>query len=182
MSWLEIISTAAVLSLDITTVITANAGNYRGKDMGRLFLLPVLFGFVQAILAVTGYFILVFTGLNPGIFSRLALCLILSFIGFRIIFAFFRPDNKKTILKPDLPALVLVAKAFYTGADSFAVGIGLAAAGSNILIPSIIFYISTLVFGFVFLFYGRRIGTFLGNRILLTGGIILIAIGIKTLF
>jgi putative Mn2+ efflux pump MntP len=182
MSLLDIIIVALVLSVDAAGAITSSVATIKDGDIVKVMLVPVLFGVIQAVLPAIGYFLLVFSGLDPGMFSKLLVCLILAFIGFRIIFCYFKPDKKKIKPKPDMPASNLVMQAFYTGIDAFVVGIGLAAAGSGILLPSLVFLFTTAATGFLYMFYGRKIGNFITERILLAGGIAIVAVGIKALF
>ncbi|MDD4124520.1 MAG: manganese efflux pump [Eubacteriales bacterium] len=182
MSLLDVITVAFVLSLDASAVTMADAIVYRGRDIKKLIALPFLFGLFQGVMPLMGYFIMVITGLNLGVFAKLLVFLILSFIGFRMIFSYFRPVKKRADIKNDLPVASLVAQAVCTSVDAFAVGVGLAVIGGAIFIPSLIITIITVTVCFAFLFFGRRLGAAFGEKALLVGGIIIIAVGIKALF
>ncbi len=181
MSWLEVIAVALVLTLDASALTLADAAAYRGGDIRKLIVPPLLLGFFQGIMPVAGYFIMTFAGFNLGAFSGLLVFLILSFIGFRLIFSYFRPDKKSSGIKNDLPVTFLVRQAVLAGADAFAVGVGLAVKGGAIFVPSLIFASVTASVCLAFLFVGRRLVSAAGGRELIVGGILIIAVGIKNL-
>lgn len=182
MNLLDIIAVSFVLALDASAVTMADAMVYRGRDIKKLTSLPFLFGLFQGVMPVAGYYIMAFTGLDTGIFSRVLVFLILSFIGLRIIFSFFRPEKIKSGINNTLPTAMLISQAVCTSVDAFAVGVGLAAVGSGIFFPALIIAAVTVAVCFGFLFFGRRLGAVFGERALIVGGIVIIIVGIKTLF
>jgi putative Mn2+ efflux pump MntP len=159
----------------------ADAMAYRGRDIRKLISLPLLFGLFQGVMPVAGYYIMAFTGLDTGIFSRVLVFLILSFIGLRIIFSFFRPERIKSSINNTLPTTMILTQAVCTSVDAFAVGVGLAAVGSGIFFPAFIIALITAAVCFSFLFFGRKLNAVFGERALLAGGIVIIIVGIKTL-
>lgn len=76
---------------------------------------------------------------------------------------------------------VLLTLSVATSIDALAIGISLSFLKSTILLPAVIIGLVTFVLSFVSFILGNRIGRFFGKQIEVTGGLILIGIGIKIL-
>jgi len=68
-----------------------------------------------------------------------------------------------------------------TSIDALAVGITFAFLEINIVVPIIIIGVITFIISFTGIIIGKRIGHYLGKKVEVVGGIILIAIGFKIL-
>ena len=76
----------------------------------------------------------------------------------------------------------LVFQAVATAIDAFAVGVSFRAQGVDILVAAVLFGIITAVLCTVALFVGKKLGSLLGDRAEMVGGVVLILIGLKAFF
>ena len=186
----EIVLLGAALSADAFAVTVSDACTYTHERRCRLFLMPVFFGFFQALMPCLGY---VLSGLAADLIERYAgivTLVILGIIGGNMLIEGIKSLKKE---KPEdceccgdtsqhLTVWTLILQAIATAIDAFAVGVSLRAEGVPILASSAIIGCTTFAFCIVALFIGRRLGTLLGDRAEVAGGCVLILIGLKACF
>ncbi len=180
MNLVEIFIIALALSIDAAAVTMANCASHRGGVV-PLMLNPALFGFFQAFMTALGYFLMKLTGFNLGSYSKLLVFLILTFIGLRTLYSFFKPDKAKASCKILSPSLLLT-QGVCTSVDAFAFGVSLSPLVAHIFIPSLIVGSVTAVVCYSSLFLGTKIRVVLGEKGLVFAGVLLIAVGVKALF
>ena len=182
MSITEIFLTGIGLSMDAVAVSMTDAMVY-SKEKRRLMILPLMFGIFQALMPVLGYF---FAGLFSGFVEKFAgfiAFLILAVIGFNMIREALKKEEKSAV--PSLKFSAVVAQAVATSIDAFAVGASFALMGDKF--TENIFFASVFIGGVTFscsvvaLGLGKSFGDALENKAEAFGGVILIAIGIKSL-
>ena len=76
----------------------------------------------------------------------------------------------------------LLFQAVATAIDAFAVGVSFRAHNVDILVASALFGIITAILCTIALFIGKKLGSLLGDRAEMVGGIVLILIGLKAFF
>lgn len=76
---------------------------------------------------------------------------------------------------------LLITMAIATSIDALSIGIGLAMVEVNMLMAFITIGLVTFAVSILGMYSGKRIGCFLGKKMEIIGGIILVAIGIKIL-
>lgn len=86
-------------------------------------------------------------------------------------------ENKITITN----ILSIFIFAFTVSIDSFTVGIGLSLTNKNIIIPSIIFSITSFIFTLLGLILGKKLSKTFGKKAIYLGILILLVLGIKYL-
>lgn len=91
------------------------------------------------------------------------------------------PKTKRPSLKK-LTLWILLVQAVATSIDAFAVGVSFAANSANIWQSAPIIAVTTFVLSLIALFVGTKAGEKSGDKAEILGGIILIIIGIKSLF
>jgi len=69
-----------------------------------------------------------------------------------------------------------------TSIDALAVGLSLALVGETIVLPSVVIGVTAFAMTWAGMVSGGRIGTFLGRKVEIAGGLILIGIGIRILW
>ena len=84
-------------------------------------------------------------------------------------------EEKKDCLQ--FPALFLLSIA--TSIDALAVGLSFSFLQVEIILPAIIIGVVTFIICLIGIYVGDKIGRFIGNKLELIGGLILIIIGIK---
>ncbi len=106
--------------------------------------------------------------------------LILGIIGINMIREGLAKDEETEPKK--LTLWILLVQAVATSIDAFAVGVSFAANSANIWQSAPIIAVTTFVLSLIALFVGTKAGEKLGDKAEILGGIILIIIGIKSLF
>ena len=124
------------------------------------FFAKLAFGYIQAVDHWIAFVLLVFLGAKMIIDAK---------------------NDEKEIPENPLGFCVLTVMAIATSIDALAAGITIAAVGTPILMPSVIIGIVAFVFSFAGLYIGSKSGDILGDKAEIIGGIMLIAIGTKTL-
>jgi len=137
------------------------------------------FGLFQAIMPILGWL----AGVSiiqfiSGFDHWIALGL-LCFIGGRMIYESTKNGSEKLISSLSTSTLLLLSIA--TSIDALAVGMSLSFLNVPIIAPAIIIGIITFSLSFLGVYLGNRFGHFLGNKVEVIGGIILIAIGLRIL-
>ena len=155
------------------------------KVMLRYALLTAgSFGLFQAVMPVLGY--LLGNGFADFVntWDHYIALIFLGFIGGKMIveaIGDLKAENDEPIpYKFSFPQLIM--KAIATSIDALAVGVSFAALSVNIVEASSIIALTTALCCVVALIIGRRFGTMLGDRASMVGGIVLILIGLKSLF
>ena len=176
---LEIILIGIALSMDAFAVTLSAPMIYKNLTKKQSISLPVAFGFFQGLMPILGYYLGTCFSDFLTRFSGIISFLILAFIGGNMIKEAFCTEDCK-IVKFGLRVLLLQAIA--TSIDAFAVGVSFAAKNEDILSASAIIAVSTLIITSIALPLGKLAQKKLGEKSEILGGIILIAIGLKSLF
>ncbi len=176
---LEIILIGIALSMDAFAVTLSSAMIYPNLKLSKRILMPVFFGAFQGIMPILGYYLGTLFSAFIDKYSGIVAFLILGVIGVNMI--------KEGILGEDtqekeFSIKILFLQAIATSIDAFAVGVSFAALGAEIFSSSAIIASSTFLITLAALKIGKAAGEKLGDKSVVIGGIILIAIGIKSLF
>lgn len=176
--------TSAILSLlivscsvaaDATAVAIAAA--VRGVSLRRGLLMATAFGSAQAVMAGLGW-------VGGAVVDRLwsawdhwiALAL-LSGVGLKMIREAFASDDERESAVDGFIALVVLSIA--TSIDALAVGVSLPTLGVGPFVTLAMIGIVTLLFSAAGAAFGRLLGERFGKAMEVTGGLALIAIGVK---
>lgn len=190
LSLLEIILLGVALSADAFAVTISNTFVYASESKRRLVLMPVMFGLFQGLMPLLGYFV---GGLAAEVIERYAGIITLVILG--IVGGNMIREGAEALLHPGedeaehagpvakrLTMVTILAQAFATAIDAFAVGVSLRAQVVNIVVAASIIALTTLVLCLAALAMGRKLGEVLGDRAQVAGGIVLVLIGLKAFF
>ena len=190
LSLLEIILLGVALSADAFAVTISNTFVYASESKRRLVLMPVMFGLFQGLMPLLGYFV---GGLAAEVIERYAG--IITFVILGIVGGNMIREGAEALLHPGedeaehagpvakrLTMVTILAQAFATAIDAFAVGVSLRAQAVNIVVAASIIALTTFVLCLVALAMGRKLGEVLGDRAQVAGGIVLVLIGLKAFF
>ena len=190
LSLLEIILLGVALSADAFAVTISNTFVYASESKRRLVLMPVMFGLFQGLMPLLGYFV---GGLAAEVIERYAGIITLVILG--IVGGNMIREGAEALLHPGedeaehagpvakrLTMVTILAQAFATAIDAFAVGVSLRAQAVNIVVAASIIALTTFVLCLAALAMGRKLGEVLGDRAQVAGGIVLVLIGLKALF
>ena len=143
----------------------------------------LIFGVIEAITPVIGWFI----GQAAASFAEewdhwIAFTLLLL-LGVHMIYAGLRPEADEQEEKPKSHSFwLLAATAFATSIDALAVGVGLAFVDVNIWFAALAIGLATMTMVTIGVMLGRLIGTAIGRKAEILGGMVLIGVGAAILY
>ena len=172
------------LAMDAFAVSICKGLAMRKVNKKQAVIIALFFGGFQAIMPVIGW--LLCKGFQTYIeaFDHWIAFALLAFIGVKMIIETLREKEDDVVIEemdPPLDMKEMLMLAIATSIDALAVGISLAALDRPIVESAAIIGVVTFVISII----GVYIGNFFGNRYKkraeLTGGIILVLIGVKIL-
>ena len=168
------------LAMDCLAVSIAGGATITKPKITSALKVGLSFGFFQAIMPLIGWAIgFSFRSLIENLDHWIAFSLLLI-IGIKMLYEAFKksPQNNKTEITR-IPTLLLLSIA--TSIDALVVGISLSILDISIYLSILIIGLFAFTFSVSGYYLGHRIGKFIGNKVEIIGGIILIGIGIKIL-
>ena len=159
MGLLEILMLGVALATDAFSVTISNTFAFDDHRFSRLMRMPLFFGLFQFGMPLAGYFV-----------GGIAAELIEKYAGIVSLVATTLSYGK------------LLFQAVATAIDAFAVGVSFRAHSVDILVASALFGIITAILCTIALFIGKKLGSLLGDRAEMVGGVVLILIGLKAFF
>ena len=190
------------LAIDATTVSITNGLVYHQISKKRMLKSAILFGFMQALMPLLGYYLFSLTSANASL-DKLVTSIdhwiafaLLLFLGGKMIFEGVKDykdaaheEKEGTEQKDeDLPIKEMILQGVATSIDAFAVGIlfytnKMEGEGNtlsiwwNVLIIAVITFILSCCGSF----FGKKIGTLFRKFAPFVGGLVLIGIGVSIL-
>lgn len=195
MGLLEILMLGVALATDAFSVTISNTFAFDDHRVSRLMRMPLFFGLFQFGMPLAGYFV---GGIAAELIEKYAgmvSLVILGFIGSNMLYSGYKAlkedaseeDEEEVQQGAQQSATTLsygklLFQAVATAIDAFAVGISFRAHSVDILVASALFGIITAILCTIALFIGKKLGSLLGDRAEMVGGIVLILIGLKAFF
>ena len=195
MGLLEILMLGVALATDAFSVTISNTFAFDDHRFSRLMRMPLFFGLFQFGMPLAGYFV---GGIAAELIEKYAgivSLVILGFIGSNMLYSGYKAlkedaseeDEEEAQQEAQQGATTLsygklVFQAVATAIDAFAVGVSFRAHSVDILVASALFGIITAILCTIALFIGKKLGSLLGDRAEMVGGIVLILIGLKAFF
>jgi len=174
---IEIILIGLGLSMDAVAVSVSEALSQRKNKM--LPVLPVAFGLFQGIMPILGYYLGSVFGAFLEKYSGIVTLVILGIIGGKMIFDAFRGEEEK---QRSLSLVTVLLEALATSIDAFAVGVSFYAAGTSIFAAAGIIAAVTFVCSMLAIKLCSKFSDKFGKGAQIAGGVVLILIGLKSLF
>lgn len=183
MGVVDIILLGLALSMDAFAVTISNTFLYPNDSKARAALMPLLFGFFQGIMPCIGYLLGQLVSDFVSAYAGIVTFAILGFIGAKMIWDVFHEDeDEQTTVEPHLGLPILILQAIATSIDALAIGVSFAVLSVDVGFAAGVIGITTALCCLIALLIGHRFGQLLGERATIIGGIVLILIGIKSLF
>ena len=195
MGLLEILMLGVALATDAFSVTISNTFAFDDHRFSRLMRMPLFFGLFQFGMPLAGYFV---GGIAAELIEKYAgivSLVILGFIGLNMLYSGYKAlkedaseedeEDAQEDAQQDSTTLSfgkLLFQAVATAIDAFAVGVSFRAHSVDILVASALFGIITAILCTIALFIGKKLGSLLGDRAEMVGGIVLILIGLKAFF
>ena len=180
MELFEIIVIGIGLAMDAFAVSVCKGLSMKKLDWKKAIIIALYFGLFQALMPALGYSLgSTFSSFVQQVDHWIAFIL-LAIIGGNMIKDSTDDEEEKRNDRVDVKTMVLLAIA--TSIDAFAIGVTFAFFEVNLLLSISIIGIITLVLSIMGVVIGNKFGDKFQNKAELTGGIILIIIGLKILF
>jgi len=167
------------VSMDNFAVSLAIGSAQSVRTVKPMVRLALMFGVFQVFMPLLGWLggaqvAVLFRGRESWI-----LCGVLAFVGWRTLRSAQESDQFQPSSLPSLGATLSLG--FATSVDSLAVGFGLAMIHINILQASGIIGVVTASVSFAGMLFGGQVGQALGRHSKLSGGLVLLCIGVRAL-
>lgn len=170
------------LAMDAFSVSVTDGIILKKPRLSSAVKIALFFGGFQFLMPVLGYLLgSAFARYITAFDHWLAFCL-LGFIGAKMIWEAFHEDDECNEIKNPLDNYTLFILAIATSIDALAVGITFATMSVSVIFASALIGIITFFICLLGVFLGSWFGNLLGNKAEITGGLVLIGIGIKILF
>lgn len=175
---------AVGLAMDATAVAAARGLATPRIEVRHMLLVAVFFGGFQALMPLLGY--LLGSQLGPWIkaWDHWVVFVLLLALGLHMLHEARVGADEQTTPDSNTDAFglrVMVALALATSIDALAAGFTLPLLGAPLIVSLTTIGITTAVLSVLGLLAGRRFGAALGPRLDIAGGLVLIALGTKTL-
>lgn len=142
----------------------------------------LIFGVIEAITPVIGWSIgQVATRFVESWDHWIAFVLLLV-LGLHMIYNGLKQDDEEQEKPGQHSFLILAVTAFATSIDALAVGVGLAFVDVNILVAAAAIGLATTVMVTIGVMLGRALGTVVGKRAEIVGGLVLMLVGATILY
>jgi len=179
MDILTMIFIAAGLSMDSFAVSIVNGFSITKLKLKNILLIAISFALFQTLMPVLGWL----AGGTIEYYIRsidhwIAFSLLL-YLGIRMITSGSNDPTVSACYKIKIPEII--TQSFATSIDALAIGLSLAVLKVNIVVPVLIIGITTFLFSVAGLLIGKYSGKRLKRSSEISGGIILILIGVKIL-
>lgn len=183
MSPVELVLLALALSMDASAVAAAASSTMDRVSGRQLFRFAYHFGLFQAIMPVIGWLAGFKAAAAIQPWDHWIAAGLLFYVGGKAIHAALKPEDGETDEKKDDPTKgwSLVIYSVATSIDALAVGLSLAMQRIQIVTPAIVIGVITATMTAIAMILGNKIGRLLGKRMEVTGGVVLVGIGIKIL-
>lgn len=185
MNFNDIFLLAVGLAMDCLTVSVASGVMLRRMEWAVVLRMAFLFGLFQALMPLIGWLLVAGFAESIEAAGHWVAFALLVFIGGKMIWESFQPEEERTLNPRRLSTQLLLAVA--TSIDALAVGVSMGVTGyrefAQLSQPLMIIGLVSLLFGVVGCWLGVHFGRIFHDKLKpeMIGGFILIGIGFKVL-
>ncbi len=169
------------LAMDAFSVSVTDGIILKKPRLASAAKIALFFGGFQFLMPVLGYLLGSAFARYITAFDHWLAFGLLGFIGAKMVWEAFHEDDECGEIKNPLDTYTLFILAIATSIDALAVGITFATMSVSILFASTIIGVMTFAICLLGVYLGSWFGNLLGNKAEITGGLVLIGIGIKIL-
>lgn len=167
------------LAMDAFSVAVCKGLSMKKNDIKKAVIIGLWFGFFQGIMPAFGFYLGNTFEFFIDSIDNLIAFILLSFIGINMVREAFKKDERS--INDDISFKCMLILAIATSIDALTVGITFAFFNIDILFATLMIGIVT----FILSIFGVRIGNKFGDkyekRAQISGGVILICLGLKNL-
>lgn len=183
MTWFSTLAIAFAMSTDAFAAAVSKGASLTRPRFSEAFRTGVIFGFIEGITPLIGWALGSVAAPYVEAWDHWIAFIMLSALGAHMIYNGCKtgPDEHK-VPRSRHSFWLLAATGFATSIDAMAVGVTLAFMDSNILIMAAAIGMATLFMVTMGVMVGRMLGTVMGRRSEILGGITLITVGSMILY
>ena len=182
MSWFSLLGIAVALAVDAFAVALVAGLSVEALTKRRLFRLSFHFGLFQALMLAGGWLFGKVLYLLVAAFANWFAFFLLLFVGGNIIRQALHGADEARIALDPTKGWQLVFLSFATSIDALAVGLSLAMLGVSIARAAVLVGLVATLLTLLGMHLGNRASVLWGKRVEVFGGVILIAIGLLSLW
>ncbi|MEC9484193.1 MAG: manganese efflux pump MntP [Halomonas sp.] len=170
------------MSSDAFVASLSKGATLHRPRLGEALRTGLIFGTIEAFTPVVGWALGLSFAQYVSAWDHWIAFSLLTFLGGHMIHEGFKRDDDKPPVRTSRHSfLVLAVTAFSTSIDALAVGVGLAFMDVHILWTAAAIGLATLIMTSLGVMLGRVLGTVVGKRAEIVGGLVLIGIGVAIL-
>jgi manganese efflux pump family protein len=171
------------LSMDAMAVAAARGLSVRRIRIRHVLLVAGFFGGFQALMPLLGWLLGSRVGPAIAAWDHWVVFVVLAGIGTKMLWEALHHDaaHGRVDQHEAFRVRVLLVLAIATSIDALAAGFTLPLLGAPLLLSLVTIGVTTALLSALGLFAGQRFGSALGRRLDAVGGVMLIALGLKTL-
>lgn len=176
---MEILLLAVALAMDSVAVSIAIGSKYKDLLFSRALFVSAMFGFFQAAMPITGYFIGISFADYVQAFDHWIAFGLLVGLGSKMLYEAYKNEFDEEVT--DLSNKTLISLAVATSIDAMAIGVTFAFLQTDIFSAAGVIGIVTFVLCIAAVYVGKKLGSLLESKAEMLGGIMLIGLGCKIL-
>jgi len=177
---MEMILIAIGLAMDASAVSMATAAAGFANDFRAIFRLAFHFGLFQAIMPLIGWLLGSTLVDYISAWDHWIAFALLAVVGGRMIYSGLSPHPEKISIDPS-KGWTLITLSIATSIDALAAGLSFSMLNVSIWLPCLLIGVITMILSAISTQIGKTAGRWLGQRVEILGGFILLGIGLKIL-
>lgn len=179
MSFFSVLSISFGLAMDAFAVSVSGGAAGNRDRIKKLMLLALSFGIFQGLMPLLGWFCAGSFRVHIQSYDHWIAFGLLALIGGKMIYESFSGEEESEF---SLSFWSIIVLSVATSIDAFAAGIGLSCIGSGIFVPVLVIGVVTFLLSAAGVMLGKKAGGVIERKAVLTGGLVLLGIGVKILF
>ncbi len=181
MNLLTILGISAALGMDCFAVCIAAGTAIKSSRLNKALQIALLFGLFQGLMTLIGWIGGTTVSAYIESYDHIIGAVLLFIVGGKMIQEGIA-EGEETDEDSFSGFMMLSILAIATSIDALAVGLSFAVLNTDIIMPSIIIGLGSIVLSLLGFLLGNRFGHYIGSRAEILGGVILILIGLHILY
>lgn len=179
---ISLVMLALAMSTDAFAAAVGKGSSLYKPQVTEALRIGLIFGIVEAITPVIGWLIGQAASRFIESWDHWIAFILLLILGLHMMYNGFKAPEEEAEKTKQHSLFLLIVTAIATSIDALAVGVGLAFINVNIVVAALAIGLATMTMVTIGVMLGRTIGTLLGQRAEVVGGIVLILVGSAILY
>ncbi|HEX8594183.1 MAG TPA: manganese efflux pump MntP [Pseudomonas sp.] len=182
MNPISLVMLALAMSTDAFAAAIGKGSSLHKPRITEALRMGLIFGIVETITPIIGWLIGNVASKFVESWDHWIAFTLLLVLGLHMIYNGVKPQDEEEEKTSQHGLLLLIVTAIATSIDALAVGIGLAFINVNIFVAAAAIGLATMTMVTIGTMLGRALGTIVGQRAEIVGGVVLIAVGSMILY